>query len=198
MVSKLDPPDIVIENLTDFTLSFVGIDIKDIGVGGTLPAKRLVCPIGAHIRKTNPRGDQPGGGRPAVNKHRVIRSGIPYGPEISEDPDAERGLLFACYQSSLAQGFNFIQQAWANNETFRFQGGGVDAVMGQTNAKENVDMLGLFPQDATRPLKLPGVNRLVVPKGGEYFFSPSMKALTGILSEVKTEDTNGSNGHKEL
>lgn len=177
-----------------------GIDVQNIKIGDPLPAKRLVCPIGAHIRKTNPRGDQPGG-RSAVNKHRIIRHGIPYGPEISEDANAERGLLFAAYQSNLDQGFTFIQQAWANNPTFRFQGGGVDAVMGQVNNQAEVDMLGLFPQDASRPLKLPGINRFVVPKGGEYFFSPSMVALTGVLSEVKDASTNGANGvngHKEL
>jgi Dyp-type peroxidase family len=182
-------------NLFEFDTQ--GIDIQNIGIGGVLPASRLVCPIGAHIRKTNPRGDQPGG-RAAVNPHRIIRAGIPFGPEISEDAGAERGLLFACYQSSLSNGFVFIQEKWANNETFRFQGGGVDAVMGQTNSKAEVDMLGLFPQDATRPLKLPGINRFVVPKGGEYFFSPSLGALMGVLSEVKTAGTNGTNGHKEL
>lgn len=73
--------------------------------------------------------------------------------------------------------------------------------MGQTNDKAEVEMLGLFPQDAKRPLRLPGINRFVVPKGGEYFFSPSMGALMGVLSEVKAVNTNGvngSNGHGEL
>jgi Dyp-type peroxidase family len=183
------------ERNLDFEFDTDGIDITNINPGQALPAKRLICPIGAHIRKTNPRGDQPKGGRAAVNVHRIIRSGIPYGPEISANPNAERGLLFACYQSNLDQGFQFIQKIWANNEVFRFQGGGVDAIMGQTNDKTEVNMLGLFPQDATRPLALPGVNRFVVPRGGEYFFSPSMKALTGVLSEVKA---SGSNGHKDL
>ncbi|KAK4493896.1 hypothetical protein PRZ48_015081 [Zasmidium cellare] len=152
---------------------------------------RMVCPIGAHIRKTNPRGDQPPSGRPSVNSHRILRRGIPYGPEISEDPNAERGLLFACYQSSLNSGFDFIQQAWANNPFFRFQGGGIDAVMGQTNDSPTVGMKGLFPQDANRELQLSGVNRFVVPKGGEYFFSPSIGALTGVLSNVVAPASGG-------
>lgn len=139
--------------------------------------------IGAHIRKTNPRGDQPPSGRSSVSSHRILRRGIPYGPEISENPTAERGLLFACYQSSLNSGFDFIQQAWANNPFFRFPGGGVDAVMGQSS-EETVGMKGLFPQDANRELQLPGKNRFVVARGGEYFFSPSIGALTGVLSNV--------------
>ncbi|PPJ57342.1 hypothetical protein CBER1_01382 [Cercospora berteroae] len=154
---------------------------------------RMVCPLGAHIRKTNPRGDQPGNGRESVNPHRILRRGIPYGPEISENPNAERGLLFACYQSNLGQGFEFIQRLWANNDRFRFGGAGVDAVMGQTNDKPTVPMKGLFPQDASRELELPGINRFVVPRGGEYFFSPSLSALKGELSNVQ-----GRNIHPNL
>jgi Dyp-type peroxidase family len=146
---------------------------------------RLICPIGAHIRKTHPRGDQPPAGRPSVDAHRILRRGIPYGPEISENANADRGLLFACYQSDFSQGFTFIQQFWANNTTFRFEGAGLDAVMGQTNDVDDVEMLGLKPWDASSGLKVKGVNRFVVPRGGEYFFSPSLGALKGVLSEVK-------------
>ena len=83
---------------------------------------RMVCPIGAHIRKTNPRGDQFTQGRPSVNPHRILRRGIPYGPEISENPDAERGLLFACYQSDLSQGFTFIQRFWVSTSSMNYVG----------------------------------------------------------------------------
>ena len=162
---------------------------------------RLVCPIGAHIRKTNPRGDQFGSNddpRKNVNPHRILRRGIPYGPEVQQDPKAERGLLFACYQSDLDQGFDFIQRFWANNTTFRFQGAGVDAVMGQTNTAPTVGMKGLFPQDANRELQLPGINRFVVPRGGEYFFSPSISTLTGVMSNVSANGAaNGANGHQQ-
>lgn len=146
---------------------------------------RIICPIGAHIRKTNPRGDQPSRGRVDVNPHRILRRGIPYGPEKDVSPNAERGLLFACYQSSIEQGFHFIQTAWANSPFFRFSGAGVDAVMGQQNNPGTIGMKGLFPQDASRELQLPAVNRFVVPRGGEYFFTPSISALTGVLSSVK-------------
>lgn len=91
----------------------------------------------------------------------------------------------------------FESRFWANNPTFRFPGGGVDAVMGQINGAPGatVGMMGLFPQDASRQLQLPGVNRFVVARGGEYFFSPSIKALRNELSDVKA---NGVNGHQEL
>jgi deferrochelatase/peroxidase EfeB len=66
------------------------------------------CPFAAHTRKMRPRAD-------LENDHAVIiRRGIPYGPEVSETEKAmkqstkDRGLLFACYQSDLRNGFNFL------------------------------------------------------------------------------------------
>lgn len=56
--------------------------------------------------------------------------------------------------------------------------------MGQTNDQASVGMKGLFPQDANKELQLPGKNRFVVPRGGEYFFSPSIGSLTGVMSNA--------------
>jgi deferrochelatase/peroxidase EfeB len=70
------------------------------------------CPFAAHTRKMRPRSDL--GHDHAV----IIRRGIPYGPEVSDGEKAaktsdtaaerERGLLFACYQSDIRNGFNFL------------------------------------------------------------------------------------------
>jgi deferrochelatase/peroxidase EfeB len=66
------------------------------------------CPFAAHTRKMRPRAD-------LANDHAVIiRRGIPYGPEVSAKEKtlktsvSDRGLLFACYQSDLRNGFNFL------------------------------------------------------------------------------------------
>jgi deferrochelatase/peroxidase EfeB len=68
------------------------------------------CPFAAHIRKMRPRAD-------LSHDHAVIvRRGIPYGEEVSErekatqqsDTAKDRGLLFACYQSDINNGFNFL------------------------------------------------------------------------------------------
>ena len=66
------------------------------------------CPFAAHTRKMRPRAD-------LSHDHSVIlRRGIPYGPEVSESEkimkksSKDRGLLFACYQSDLRNGFNFL------------------------------------------------------------------------------------------
>lgn len=73
------------------------------------------CPFAAHIRKMNPRGDLDV--TSAINPHRVIRRGIQYGPEVTEHEkktqrtEKDRGLLFVCYQSSLGNGFQFLQKS---------------------------------------------------------------------------------------
>lgn len=76
-------------------------------------------------------------------------------------------------------------KAQANDPSFRFPNSGLDALIGQTNSEPTVGMKGLVPDDANRELHVSGINRFVIPKGGEYFFSPSLSALRGELSDVK-------------
>ena len=74
----------------------------------------------AHIRRTNPRDDlevPPDGTEPiSVEPSRIMRRGIPFGPELTVHEQAtgvtehDRGLLFVCYQSSLVNGFQKLQQ----------------------------------------------------------------------------------------
>ena len=124
----------------------------------------------------NPRTDAD-----SVKMARMIRNGIPYGSEFGPDKADTRGLLFASYQSSLENGFHFVQRAWSNNESFPTSKTGYDALVGQ--AKDGgmltVTMhgdddghldpgLGPFPQTTTM-------------KGGEYFFVPSISALKDTL-----------------
>ena len=81
------------------------------------------CPFAAHIRKTNPRDDLESRNI-SVEPRRIIRRGIQFGPEVTDEEKEckqtkeERGLLFACYQSSIRRGFQFMQQSWANATNF--------------------------------------------------------------------------------
>jgi Dyp-type peroxidase family len=74
------------------------------------------CPFAGHIRKTNPRADLDSVTN-GLTPHRIIRRGIAFGPEVTqEESDSgttsqSRGLLFVCYQSALANGFQFIQKS---------------------------------------------------------------------------------------
>ena len=137
----------------------------------------VLCPRGAHIRKTNPRQG------PGHNdeSHRIMRRGIPYGPELSIKPGDPRGLLFVCYQSKLDQGFEFIQNFWVNNPTFPPvggpQGAGLDPIIGQNKVADIVPM-NIEPANPDSPnFGFSGINAFVTPRGGEYFFVPPMSAL---------------------
>ena len=52
-----------------------------------------------------------------LDPFRIMRSGIPFGPEVTDEERANhktefvRGLAFVCYQSNLSTGFQFIQHS---------------------------------------------------------------------------------------
>jgi len=148
-----------------------------------------ICPFAAHIRKTNPRADLEGLTPPiSIQAQRIMRRGIQFGPEVTEQETSEgrtlneRGLLFACYQASIAKGFAFIQEKWANNPNFPFgettpNAPGLDPIIGQGNRQ-------LSGTDPNNPATVLPVPTWVIPRGGEYFFSPSLKALKETVGAV--------------
>jgi Dyp-type peroxidase family len=79
----------------------------------------LACPVSAHIRVMNPRG-QPLSGMAAISGiPQVVRRGMPYGPELSgtEDDRVDRGIygMFVC--ASIRQQFMRLA-AWATRNDF--------------------------------------------------------------------------------
>lgn len=162
------------------------------------------CPFAAHVRKTNPRGDLEVKLNASTENRRILRSGIPFGQEVSAEEAAnsktskDRGLLFVAYQSNITNGFQFIQQSkssgassgvfvadaddvragWANKTGFPPQKPmvpGFDPIIGQAPNEGVRTMSGSDPKDHAAELQLD--RQFVVPKGGEYFFSPSIPAL---------------------
>jgi deferrochelatase/peroxidase EfeB len=95
-----------------------------VNADGSGDPKGLRCPVGAHIRRINPRGQpvtgqgQPGGSN---DTHRLIRRGIPYGPNY--DPTQpydgiERGLLGYFINSSIENQYEFVLSQWVNDSAF--------------------------------------------------------------------------------
>jgi Dyp-type peroxidase family len=159
------------------------------------------CPFAAHIRKTNPREDLTPEST-AVDPRRIIRQGIPFGPEVSAAEESahttqqERGLMFVCYQTSIANQFEFVQINWANNPGFIFgkqhpDGSSVTAghdpiigqnsAAGQNRARFMDEPVMNFPTGDVRST-LHEPQDFVVPTGGAYFFVPSISALENELS----------------
>ena len=135
----------------------------------------LRCPVGSHIRRVNPRASLPFAGK-LVNRHRMIRRGIPYGaplPAGEPDDGADRGVVFMSLQASIARQFEFVQAQWlGDGNAFRL-GDDQDVLVG--------------PQDhqGTRKMTVPGspphllgpLSRVVTVRGGEYFFCPGINGL---------------------
>ncbi|KAK0451293.1 fungal peroxidase [Desarmillaria tabescens] len=145
------------------------------------------CPFAAHTRKTRPRGDF----TPEETAHHIIRAGIPYGPEVTDDEatsnttsaSLERGLAFVAYQSNIGNGFRFLQQLWVNNANFLLPSTGVDPIIGSAGtdpSSRSRPITGLDPTDPSRAITLQ--NDFVVSRGGEYFFSPSISAILNTIA----------------
>jgi deferrochelatase/peroxidase EfeB len=86
------------------------------------------CPLGAHIRRMNPRDT-------AVNMQRrkMIRRGGTYGPPLPEDkPDdgIERGIAAFVGCASLVRQFEFAMNVWANDPNFHELGNERDPIFG--------------------------------------------------------------------
>jgi Dyp-type peroxidase family len=162
---------------------------------GDDPSQRR-CPYAAHIRKVYPRDDPPEG-EAAMQTHRIMRAGIPFGPEVQpgETHTAHcRGLMFVCYQIAITRQFEFIQASLANNPGFvpgkrRPDSGspvipGFDMVIGQApgnGARQMDEPVPNYPAGHRRStLEMP--DQFVRLTAAGYFFMPSLSALRTVLT----------------
>jgi Dyp-type peroxidase family len=142
----------------------------------------LVCPHAAHIRKVNPRDqDSDLGDQFDTLIRRILRRGIPYGPPIHDpgaDDGVDRGLHFLCYQTSIEQQFEILQQNWANSPN-KPTAGGHDVIIGQTTDRHRT--VTLLADGGASVQKITTPTQWVIPTGGGYFFAPSISALRNVL-----------------
>jgi len=156
--------------------------INDFEYHAADPDGRIV-PLAAHIRKAYPRDEATiGGGEADTQTHRLLRRGIPFGkpykvgapdntPHGAIDYPLDRGLVFACYQTSIEQQFEFVQSRWVNDPNFPKAGAGQDPVISQNTASRS------FAMPDGQPALLELLKQWVTTTGGEYFFQPSISAL---------------------
>ncbi|MEX0642063.1 MAG: hypothetical protein WD468_05150, partial [Pirellulales bacterium] len=146
-----------------------------------------VCPHAAHIFKVNPR-DVPSDVGPDFDTltRRILRRGIPFGPSLAApsngDDGVQRGLHFLCYQASIIEQFEFLQQQWANSPNAPAPGG-QDLIIGQSEDGCRTFELGTIPPgQVTETITAP--RQWVTPTGGGYFFAPSIDAIGSELARV--------------
>jgi len=130
-------------------------------------------PCGSHIRRMNPRDSDVAG---IVRIHRMIRRGTSYGPPLPQgvlqDDGLERGLMFAFVGANLGRQFEFVQSEWMNDGSFFGGGATKDPVTGSNNGADAYS----FPRRPL-PMRVKGLSRFVVTRGGEYCFLPGLRAL---------------------
>ncbi|HSD66778.1 MAG TPA: peroxidase [Vicinamibacteria bacterium] len=118
------------------------------------------CPIGAHVRRANPRNADYVGHPSALGRiladlgfgrrgleddltssvrfHRILRRGRAYGPWLPPESamapappdDPERGLHFACLNANICRQFEFVQNAWMASTKFSGLTGESDPLTG--------------------------------------------------------------------
>jgi hypothetical protein len=139
------------------------------------------CPLSAHIRKINPRDEATDIGHGTRTlRRRIIRRGVTFGPGYRVNPKAERGLLFICYQASIADQFEFLWRVWANKTGTPRADAGFDPIIGQNGndpaAREVRFVEGTRQGTVTMP------ERFVISTGGAYLFAPSISAIRDVLA----------------
>jgi Dyp-type peroxidase family len=152
----------------------------------------LACPVGSHIRRSNPRdalvGNSPDESYKTSNRHRIIRRAITFGitpddpvdrlleenraPLDLEDTGRPCGIHFFAVNSNLSNQFEFIQQTWANNANFNALLDNRDPLIGDNDQRTHMTV-------PCRPLRkvVQNVPRFVTVGGGAYLFMPSMTTL---------------------
>ncbi len=138
----------------------------------------LSCPIGAHIRRANPRDSllpDPVTSLRTIRRHRIIRRGRSFGavPPSASQPSAnnyEQGLMFVAVNADFEQQFEFIQRNWINGTAFGGLFGEKDPLLGGGRGVVTI------PERPVRR-RLQDVPQFVTTRGGGYFFLPGVNAL---------------------
>jgi len=137
-----------------------------------------VCPIGAHIRRANPRDslDMPPARSILISRrHRLIRRGrkfsLPTKDSTKDNPKNEQGLYFIVLNADLRHQYEFVQQQWINDPSFNGLDNDRDPLVGDHSGGE----FTIQAKPSNRHLR--GLPQFVVMRGGGYFFLPGLGAL---------------------
>ncbi len=144
------------------------------------------CPMGAHIRRVHPRDAFGFNGR-LINRRRITRRGLPYGPFAAEDQPVadkdDRGVIFMALNASLSRQFEFVQQQWIQYGNDSHLGNDKDALMGNHGGQGRLTIQG-DATPANPPFACSHLPDFIELRGGDYFFLPSITALGMIAQEL--------------
>ena len=160
----------------------------------------LACPIGAHIRRTNPRDDlKPYSAAQSLSMseaHRLLRRARVFGPTVFDPAllknpaslaarasvlsrardGSPRGIHFFCVNANIRRQFEFVQQTWCNNPRFGGLHDNKDPILGDNARTGEPESRMTIPRDPVR-LRTAALPRFVKVRAGAYLFMPSLRAL---------------------
>lgn len=140
------------------------------------------CPIGAHVRRANPRDSllpDPAAALALANRHRLLRRGRPYRrfdpqglPAVAGDDTPDRGMVFLCLNGDIERQFEFVQQNWVVNPSFGGLYDEQDPLLGDGGR------LSVQRDPLRQRRHFSTDSRFVTVRGGGYFFLPGLSALS--------------------
>ncbi|CAN7348654.1 hypothetical protein LJR289_001942 [Pseudoduganella sp. LjRoot289] len=169
--------------------NFHYIDSERAALDDTLGMK---CPIGAHIRRNNPRDAAVTG--TSASHHRIVRRAMPYGSEY--DPAApvaeSRGLVGYFINASIYNQFEFLMSEWNDRSDFVmsaegplgpnagnavFNISGEDVFLGVNDPADSSFTLPGLGADGNGNTTLQHFGRTITTRGGVYCFFPGIGAM---------------------
>ncbi|HTO08706.1 MAG TPA: hypothetical protein VMR86_16790 [Myxococcota bacterium] len=159
----------------------------------------LGCPIGAHIRRANPRDSvpqlDPAKSIETSKQRRILRRGRAYGPALAgvfenpfpdpaairdtRDPDGGRGLHFLCFVADLERQYEFIQQTWVNSRKFAGLGNDSDPLLSNPclPPDQPAKASDFVIQRDSLNQRITGLEQFITVRGSAYFFMPGQRAI---------------------
>ena len=137
---------------------------------GSMDPHGYGCPVGAHIRRMNPRDTGEN-----MQRRRMIRRGGTYGPPLAEgkpDDGVERGIAAFVGCASLVRQFEFAMNVWVNDPNFEGLQNERDPFVGTQDGTFDLTI-------PKRPIrrKIKGLPAFTTIRGGAYFFLPGIRGL---------------------
>jgi deferrochelatase/peroxidase EfeB len=146
------------------------------------------CPMTSHLRRMNTRdmldphfaspNPKDWSGSAVNNRRRILRRGLPYGSAEGANvaDDAEHGIIFLAVCASLFRQFEFVQQQWVQYGLDFSVGNDTCPIVGNHDAGAKF-VIPTDPAGTDAPFICARTPQFVEPRGGEYFFVPSLTAL---------------------
>ena len=141
----------------------------------------LRCPLGSHIRRSNPRdslGEDHDVQIRIGKRHRILRVGRTY-EKKKAGGELEKGLLFMCLNADIERQYEFMQQTWVSSGSFHGLLAEKDPTIG---AQTGEGRFSIPRWEGAVVLKR--IPNFVTTRGGGYFFMPSRSALRFLISRL--------------